>query len=65
MFFGTPIELFALILLRNVCYLMFINCDIGPSCLPRSDVPLLKNIERANVSIKIHNYHLSKLFSKG
>jgi len=47
-----------------MCYIMFIICDIGPSCLPRSDVTLLKNNEGENVSNKRHYYQLFKLFPK-
>ena len=42
-----------------------IICDIGPSCLPRSDVTLLKNNEGESVSNKRHYCQLLKLFSKG
>ena len=44
---------------------MFIMYDIGPSCLPRSDVTLLKNNEGENVSNKRHYCQLLKLFCKG
>jgi len=44
---------------------MFILYDIGPSCLPRSDVTLLKNNEGENDSNKRHYYQLLKFFSKG
>jgi len=58
---------------QNICLnisakcmlLNVIICDIGPSCLPRSDVTLLKNNEVENVSNKRHYYQLLKLFWKG
>jgi len=43
---------------------MFDICDNGPSCLHRSNVTLLKNTERTNVSFKIHNDELSNFFLK-
>jgi len=43
---------------------MFIICDIGPSCLPRSDVTLLKIKEVENVSNKRLYHQLLKLFLK-
>jgi hypothetical protein len=35
------LKIVALILLLNVCYLMFVVCNIGPSDLIRSDVTLI------------------------
>lgn len=43
---------------------MFNICHNGPSCLPLSDVTLLINAERTNVSTKRHNDELSKFSSK-
>jgi hypothetical protein len=34
---------------------MFVICDIGPSCLPSSDVMLLKTAERATLRNKKQN----------
>jgi len=39
--FRISLKIFALILLRNIRYLMFVICNIGPSCLVCSDVTLL------------------------
>ena len=44
---------------------MYVICDIGPSCLTRSDVTLLKNIEREIFKNKSHNDQLLKLISIG
>jgi len=49
------LKIFALILLLNIRYLTFVVCNIGPSCLLRSDVNILKSNERANVANKRHN----------
>ena len=43
---------------------MFDICDIRPSCLPRSDVTLLKNAQRTKVSNKRHNNELWNFFLK-
>lgn len=41
MFFRIPIKIFSLILLMNIRYLVFVICNIGPSCLLSCDVTLL------------------------
>jgi len=44
---------------------MFNICDIGPSCLLRTDVTSFKSDERAKVLTKIHNDEIPKFSSKG
>jgi len=44
---------------------MYNICDIGPSCLLRTDVTLFKNYERAKVLTKIPNDEIPKFSSKG
>jgi hypothetical protein len=44
---------------------MFVICDIGPSCLLRSDVTLLKSVERAKVKNKTHKGQPSDFSTKG
>jgi len=41
MFFRISVKIFALILQLNICYLIFVICNIGLSCVIRSDVTLL------------------------
>ena len=45
MFLNISNNLFDLNLLLNVCYIMFVKCDIDPSFLPISDVILLKILQ--------------------
>ena len=59
------LKIFALTFLLNESYIMLVLCNIGHSCLTRSDVTLLKSNERANFTIKRHNDQFSKFFSKG
>ena len=44
---------------------MFNICDIGPSCLLRTDVTSFKSDERAKVLTKIHNDEIPKFSPKG
>ena len=65
MFFRMSLKIFALILLLNVIYIIFVVFNIGHLCLTHSDVTLLKSNQRANFKIKRHNDQISKFFSKG
>jgi len=65
MFFRISNNTFALILLLNICHIIFVIFKVGHSCLTRSYVTLFKNTEKANFTNKGQNYHFWKFFSKG
>ena len=64
MFFRISLKIFALILLLNISYTIFVVFNIGHSYLTRSDVTLIKNNEKSNFTNKRHNDQLSKTFLK-
>ena len=64
MFFKISNNIFALILLLNICHIAFVICNVGHSCLTRSDETLFKNNERANFTNRRHNDQFSKFFLK-
>jgi hypothetical protein len=57
-------QIFALILLLNIRYLMLVICDIRPSCLLRSDVILLKiiKVEMTQIRDTMINDQISNFF---
>ena len=60
MFLGNSNNLFDLRLVLNICNIMFVICNIGPSRVPNINVILLKN-----VACKRRNDQFSKFPSKG
>jgi len=65
MFFRIANNMFASILLLNICHIIFVIFNVVHSCLTCSDVNLFKNNERANFTNKRHNDQFEKIFSKG
>ena len=57
-------NIFDLSFVLNACYIIFINCNVCPSCLPSSEVILLKNVARSEVENKRRNEQISKFSSK-
>jgi hypothetical protein len=45
-------KIFALTLLMIACYIIFVICDIGPSCLAHIVVILIKNFDTTKAKIK-------------
>jgi hypothetical protein len=52
MFLNISNNLFDLNLLLNVCYIMFVKCDIDPSFVPISDVILLKFLQITRLQLR-------------